>query len=413
MKRLFGAALAALCLAAPIAAQGPTLKREAPPVAAALGEPQAKTWQAWREQYLRALSMIRKPVGDIVEPELGADFTKVPASIPTNQPIAPLLSTGWPPAVSGKPDTVGAFRFLCAPGQVSRDDPIVFPNQPGKSHLHQWFGNLSADASSTYESLRTKGDSTCVNILNRSAYWMPAMLNGKGMVVRPDYVSIYYKHFPAGSADCASVAAKGCTSLPRGLRMIFGYDMQFGTPATGSGYFNCDGPTARSGHYATITEAAKNCPAGNRLGAIINAPQCWDGKRLDSPNHRDHVGYAIWRNLPDGRSAYSCDPAHPYAIPGFTMGAWYSIESGEDAADWYLSSDEMPGMARMTPGSTFHADWFGAWDDDIMAVWMRNCIDKLLSCNSGDLGDGRGLKQTGDWSFKTANRLVPIPALPQ
>ena len=33
--------------------------------------------------------------------------------------------------------------------------------------------------------------------LNRSGYWMPAMLNGAGYVVRPDYVMIYYKRRPA------------------------------------------------------------------------------------------------------------------------------------------------------------------------------------------------------------------------
>jgi hypothetical protein len=94
------------------------------------------------------------------------------------------------------------------------------------------------------------------------------------------------------------------------------------------------------------------------------------------------------------------------------MGAWYAIEKGDTPTDWYLSSDEMPGMARMAAGSTFHADWFGAWDDDIMALWTANCINKLLSCNSGDLGDGRGMKQTGEWSWKANPRLVPIPARP-
>jgi hypothetical protein len=351
---------------------------------------------------------VGSPHGDAVRPELSKDVLTVPASIPTNARVAPLLQTIGVIAPSGRPDTVGAFRFICQPGQVSYDDPIVFPGQPGKSHLHQWYGNTGANASSTYESLRTTGESTCVNILNRSAYWMPAMLDGKGHVVRPDFVSIYYKRNPKDDPACQK-AAKACVDLPRGLRMIFGHDVMTGRPATGATHFDCNGgPDAVSGHFDTITEAAKGCPAGARLGAIVNAPACWDGKRLDSPNHRDHVAdvsYGSW-GYP------KCPSTHPYIIPAFTMGAWYAVEKGDTPTDWYLSSDEMPGMERMAAGSTFHADWFGAWDDDVLAQWTANCIEKLLSCSAGDLGDGRQMRQSGTFSWKTANRLVPIPKRP-
>jgi hypothetical protein len=347
--------------------------------------------------------------GDQVRPQLSDDVLEVPASIPsTVRPATLTVSTGGngqlPPTAA--PDVVGAFRFMCEPGQISYDDPIVYPNQPGKSHLHQWFGNTAANASSTYRSLRTSGDSTCVNILNRSAYWMPAMLDGRGHVVRPDYVSVYYKRLPKDSADCRR-QGKECVPLPRGLRFIFGYDMLTGKTPTGGSYFNCDGPSAKPGHYTTITEAAANCPAGNRLGASISAPGCWDGKRLDSPNHRDHTAnpsYGSWGYL-------RCPASHPYVIPSFTMGAWYTV-GAERADSWYLSSDEMPGMARMPAGSTFHADWFGAWDDDVMAEWTAHCIDMLKSCHSGNLGDGRQMKEAAPFVWNTPRRLVPIPPRP-
>ncbi len=347
--------------------------------------------------------------GDLIRPVLSEDVSAVPDAIPSTVRVATLLQptggTGVIPP-SGRPDVVGAFRFICQPGHVNYDDPIVYPDQPGKSHLHQWFGNTAGNAASTYASLRTTGQSTCVNILNRSAYWMPAMLDGKGHVVRPDYVSIYYKRMPERDPNCAR-QGKECVALPRGLRFIFGYDMVTNTRSTGAGYFNCDGPTATPGHYATITEAAANCPAGNRLGAVINAPDCWDGKRLDSANHRDHVAYTSY-----GSWGYpKCPGSHPYVIPAFTMGAWYSVDA-QRADTWYLSSDEMPGMERMPAGSTFHADWFGAWDDDVMAAWTDHCINQLLSCNSGDLGNGRALVQSGEFSWKTAQRLVPVPARP-
>ena len=134
---------------------------------------------------------------------------------------------------SGYPDVVGAFRFICGAGQLTNDDPIMYPGQPGKSHLHQFYGNTSANANSTYSSLRSAGDSTCNwmgngTASNRSAYWMPAMLDGKGNVVRPDYVSIYYKQRPQSDptvTDPSNPKYLGrAVPLPNGLRYIFGWD---------------------------------------------------------------------------------------------------------------------------------------------------------------------------------------------
>lgn len=328
----------------------------------------------------------------------------------TNALLIPSWGTGQV-ANSGAPDVVGAFRFICMPGQVLRDDPIVYPGQPGKSHLHQFFGNTGANAYSTYGSLRLKGDSTCTNMLNRSAYWIPAMLDGKGKVVRPDYVTIYYKRLPESSPNCQK-QGKACVMLPRGMRYIFGYNMKTGEG--GHFYFNCDGPTATPGHYPDIVAAAKNCPTGNSLGVIITGPDCWDGRNLNSADHRSHVGYGSYNW--DGQ--YVCPKTHPYILPTFTLGAWYKVDdnldkSGEwdrSRSTWSLSSDTMPGMPMMRPGSTFHADWLGAWDDDVMKMWTDNCINKLLNCSGGDLGNGKQMKMRSDFSWDAKPRLVDIPA---
>ncbi len=343
-----------------------------------------------------------------------APITGELASIASNFDINSELVPAWGTAaipVSAAPDDVGAFRFICAASHEASDDPIVYPGQAGRSHLHQFFGNTGANANSTYASLRTTGESTCTSKLNRSAYWMPAMLNGKGQVVRPDFVSIYYKRLPTNSATCKK-QGKACVNLPRGLRFIFGYDMLNPASAkTGEGYFNCQGTGSTPGNYRTIVEAAKYCPVGAQLGAIISAPSCWDGVNLDSPDHRSHVaypGYGDWGYL-------KCPATHPYVIPTFTLGSWYTTDADLNRSgtwdktlkSWHLSSDEM--MGGMEPGSTFHTDWFGAWDDTVMAMWSANCIDKLLNCSGGDLGNGKQLKSYSGFSFTASPRLVPVP----
>jgi hypothetical protein len=332
-------------------------------------------------------------------PELSA----IPSNFDINSELVPMTIPGSDPA-----EGEGAFRFICGPGQVSYDDPIMYPGQPGKSHLHQFYGNTGANAYSTYDSLRTTGQSTCMSPLNRSGYWMPAMLDGRGNVVRPDYVAIYYKRRPLSDptvTDPTNPQYEGkAIALPNGLRFIFGWDPT-GTSAvrTGSAWFNCDGPTAVAARYTSIPAAMANCPAGNRFGAVIQAPNCWDGRNLDSADHRSHVAYASY-----GSWGYlKCDAAHPYVIPQFTLGAWYSVAPGDDTSKWHFSSDEMvPGAV---PGYTFHADWFGAWDNTIMAMWMDNCINKNLSCSGGELGNGQGMRMYSGFSWTANPRLVPVP----
>jgi hypothetical protein len=333
----------------------------------------------------------------------GTTSTSLPelSLVPSNFDINSEIIAAPVPA-SNAPDTLGAFRFICDAGQVLADDPIVYPGQPGKSHLHQFYGNTGANANSTYESLRTTGQSTCMSPVNRSAYWMPAMLDGRGNVVRPDYVTIYYKRYPASSWQCTDGrVAKGCVALPNGLRFIMGRDMlNLSAPPTGNFHFLCDNNT---GNWPTLQQALAVCSAGHHIDAVVDAPTCWDGKNIDSPNHRDHVAYMV-----DSHMGYPmCPTTHPYIIPGFVMGANYLVVAGEDTSKWAFSSDSM--APNEPAGSTFHADWFGAWDNTVMAMWTDNCINKLLNCSAGILGNGKQIKMYSGFSWTANPRLVPIP----
>jgi hypothetical protein len=340
------------------------------------------------------------------------ELSIIPSNFDVNSELVPAWGSG---AIPPAGHVVGGFRFVCNAGQLAYDDPVVYPNQPGKSHLHQFFGNLDANAYSTYASLRGSGQSSCMSPINRSAYWMPAMLNGRGQVVRPDYVSIYYKRRPASDPRCdpskSSDAIGICITIPNGLRYVFGYNAATGQRA--GFYFNCDGPGATQGWYPDIVTAAQNCPAGTRLGAVIHAPSCWDGKNLDSADHRSHMSYANYGVMRD-----RCPPTHPYHIPEFTLQAWYSVDDTLDRSGvwepgttvtWHLSSDVVPGMTPSKPGTTFHSDWFGAWDNGVMAMWMDHCINRLLDCAGGDLGNGKQLKMFSGFSWTANPKLVPIP----
>ena len=340
------------------------------------------------------------------------------SSIASNFDVKTTLTPSWGNgaiAAYNAHDVIGAFRFICGAGQLRYDDPIVYPGQPGRSHLHQFYGNTSANANSTFESLRASGDSTCNNVgngtaANRSAYWIPAMLDGKGHVVQPDYVQVYYKREPVepgAPCDPANPLKPGiCVGIPNGLKFIFGFDMLSGDPRTRSGDFKCVEGGAKTVSARTLTEAAPTCRIGSHLVVTIHTPKCWDGQNLDSANHRSHMS-GMQGNRNTGRSF--CPKTHPYYLPQFTLGIFYRVGEGDDVNLWELSSDHM--YPNMPKGSTLHADYFEAWDNNVKAMWIDNCIGKKLNCSGGDLGNGEQLKGADrpKYGWKNPDRLVPIP----
>src|SRR2546425_100506 len=68
--------------------------------------------------------------------------------------------------------TSGGFVVTCGYSHTAPDDPIVFPGQPGASHSHDFFGNESTNASSTYDSM-VAGPSNCGVSADTAGYWAP------------------------------------------------------------------------------------------------------------------------------------------------------------------------------------------------------------------------------------------------
>ena len=83
-------------------------------------------------------------------------------------------------------DGTGAFRVVCDYTHMAFDDPIVYPGQPGASHLHTFFGNTRTSAASTSSSVANTGNSSCHGgIANRSSYWVPTLLDAQKKPILP------------------------------------------------------------------------------------------------------------------------------------------------------------------------------------------------------------------------------------
>src|SRR5438128_6843801 len=84
------------------------------------------------------------------------------------------------------------WTSVCNYSRSLMDDPIVYPGQPGVSHLHDFYGNTTTDAYSTIVSLLAAGTTSCVNPGETAAYWVPALMYNNVLKTSPS-ATIYYR----------------------------------------------------------------------------------------------------------------------------------------------------------------------------------------------------------------------------
>ena len=270
-------------------------------------------------------------------------------------------------------DGSGSFRTTCSLTKFAFDDPIVFNGQPGKSHLHMFFGNAAIDANTTSATIASTGNSSCRGgILNRTAYWTPAMIDASGNAVMPDEATIYYK--TGYNVDPAVIQP-----VPTALKMIAGDSKA--TAAQWAGPQQIITWICLNGSGGGGNTTIPNCAAGDAVRLTVIFPQCWDGKNLDSPDHKSHMAYPIYST----GSRSKCPATHPITLPEITEHFDWPVPKGVSSSTWRLSSD----MDVTKPGGlSAHADWMMGWDVATMQSLVTLCLNKALDCGVGGIGSG-------------------------
>ena len=185
------------------------------------------------------------------------------------------------------------FVIGCGVSLMSNDDPIVLAGKPGASHHHTFIGNKAVDAKSTAASL-VGGASSCEDIGDSSAYWVPTLFAG-GRALRPLVGVGYYvrrtsepvRAFPAG---LVMIAGNQNAKRPQSLSVVGWGCGGFGAPARSA--------------------VVPNCPPDRALHLRATFPSCWNGRGLDSADHKRHMAYAT-----KGR----CPRTHPVAVPTLVL----------------------------------------------------------------------------------------------
>ncbi len=256
-------------------------------------------------------------------------------------------------AVAGASEVArGEFQIKCRLSHTAPDDPIVAPRDPGAAHLHEFFGNVSTNAYSTTRSLVGQ-ETTCAQQGDKAAYWAPTLYND-GRRVEPKLMIAYYR---TGQLRDPSAIRP----FPLGLRMIAGDGHATRPQSTMVTDWGCDG----DGPNGT-SEPPRSCPDGPlRLRVIF--PNCWDGKRLDSADHKGHMAYSY-------RYMRQCPRSHPVALPTLKMHVRYDVQGPLD-------------RLRFSSGSRYsaHADFWNAWHPPSLKELVRRCLVGLRTCKSPSL----------------------------
>jgi hypothetical protein len=267
-----------------------------------------------------------------------------------------IAAATWPinPAHAVEPGNarleLDRFLFTCDFSHRAKDDPIVHPGHAGMAHSHEFFGNTSTNAFSTYESLRAAA-TTCDLDEDTAAYWVPTLYQNR-KALKPDQAVLYYRarDFP-----------ERVKAFPPDLRMIAGDSTATSPQPTNVTAWMCairpndkvQVPPQEIGLNDRLQKPPRKCPLGTQLGLFVFFPNCWDGQNLDSPDHQSHMTY----------SRGKCPRTHPVRTPEIALNIVYPTSRGTGIT--------------FSSGSryTAHADFINSWKQRTLATLVRRCIN--------------------------------------
>ena len=262
--------------------------------------------------------------------------------------VAILLAAAPAHALSG-----GEFTASCSYNHMLPDDPIVVPGGAGMSHSHDFAGNKTTDAFSSYESL-LGSPTTCTRAADRSAYWVPTLYKD-GVPFHAREFRVYYRS--------SGFDGRVVRPFPKGLRIIAG-----NSKTTDDGPFQpvsiaswaCTVPGA--GDEVEVESIPADC-GGTPLRAKLVFPQCWNGTDLDSPDHKSHMAYATSRG--------NCPATHPVVVPQLTLSIRYWVP-------------DTTGLTLASGGThSLHADFMEAWAGSEQEDLVTRCIGVGVKCGNG------------------------------
>jgi len=262
-----------------------------------------------------------------------------------------------------------------------RVDTIVNPGIVG-NHVHRVFGasnfgveTVTASSTAVYNNLRASKCSSCsLPTVDNSAYWHPELYykwpNGSLSQVPQGGITVYYE----GRTGNGDQANPKFTAFPPGFRMIAGNPYR-------RSYNKSHVPDTAISFACLAAEPSKETPGFpeptqkciNGLRMQVYFPQCWNGKDIDTPDHKSHVAY------PDRYNGGNCPPAFPVRIMGVFFEADYSVSDfpQQSYQPFVLACGDSTGYGM-------HGDFLNGWDQTVMQAALNSPTCDAKNTNNGN-----------------------------
>jgi Domain of unknown function (DUF1996) len=261
-----------------------------------------------------------------------------------------------PPSKAEAAGAVGQFVVRCRYTHTLQDDPIVFPGQPGLSHSHDFFGNVSTDAFSTVSELLSSR-TTCRPSSDTAPYWAPTgYMNGKR--IEPKAMRIYY----------LGNAGQHTETIPAGLKVIGG-NRDAASPSENPHVSWYCGETREV--RTPRRDAPYDCSPWSQYAfvdgtiAIVNLPNCWDGVGLEL----ESVAYEVGGICPAG---------FPHVLPRLSQRIHYGIMNPTNA-------DGSVGLTLSSgPYWSMHSDFWNTWQQERLDELVQTCLVEVVHCGGID-----------------------------
>ncbi|MEU9351307.1 DUF1996 domain-containing protein [Streptomyces griseoloalbus] len=276
----------------------------------------------------------------------------------------------------------GTFTSSCGVnenGLFNSDNVIAAPGVGnGAHHFHDYIGNQATNAFSSDEEL-AEAETSCEDQGDRSSYYWPVLRlqNGTqeqdanspgggiegnaGEIVTPKEVTLTFVGNPRGEV----------TAMPRLLRIITGDAKSFvNGPANANASWSCTGFEDRQ-----LKDKYPLCPQGSDVVRTFDFQSCWDGRNIDSANHRTHMAFAD----ADGNCPSGFRP-----VPQLVQRIVYDVDapSLDDGGRTtpLFAVDSFP--EQLHKPVTDHGDFINVFDEDLMRE-MVDCINSGRTCGAG------------------------------